>query len=149
MRGFVSRIDGSVQPYGLTIPASYDGKRPMRLDIWLHGTQQQNNEVRFLQQQAGPHETSQIPGRRLHHGRAVRADEPLVQVLRRDRRVRGDRGVRKHYNIDPERIVIRGHSMGGHQGSARLAIQNPTFFAAFESSAGYSETRDTPPRARP
>ncbi len=27
VRGFVSRIDGSVQPYGLTIPASYDGKR--------------------------------------------------------------------------------------------------------------------------
>jgi dienelactone hydrolase len=50
--------------------------------------------------------------------------------------------VRKHYNIDPERIVIRGHSMGGHQGSARLAIQNPTFFAAFEASAGYSETRE-------
>ena len=42
VRGFVSRIDGSVQPYGLTIPASYDGKRPMRLDVWLHGTQQQN-----------------------------------------------------------------------------------------------------------
>jgi len=60
VRGFVSRIDGGVQPYGLTIPASYDGKRPMRLDIWLHGTQQQLNEVHFLQQQAGPHETSQI-----------------------------------------------------------------------------------------
>ena len=61
VRGFVSRIDGSVQPYGLTIPASYDGKRPMRLDIWLHGTAMQMNEVRFLAQQAGPHETSQIP----------------------------------------------------------------------------------------
>jgi hypothetical protein len=48
----------------------------------------------------------------------------------------------QHYNIDPERIVIRGHSMGGHQGSARLAIQNPTFFAAFEASAGYAETRE-------
>jgi hypothetical protein len=32
--------------------------------------------------------------------------------------------------------------MGGHQGSARLAIQNPTFFAAFETSAGYSETKE-------
>ena len=33
VRGFVSRIDGSFQPYGLTIPASYDGKRAMRLDV--------------------------------------------------------------------------------------------------------------------
>ena len=55
-----SRIDGSVQPYGLTIPASYDGSKPMRLDVWLHGTQQQNNEVRFIAQQSAPHETSQI-----------------------------------------------------------------------------------------
>jgi predicted peptidase len=50
--------------------------------------------------------------------------------------------VRKHYNIDAERIVIRGHSMGGHQGSARLALQNPTFFGAYEASAGYSETKE-------
>jgi pimeloyl-ACP methyl ester carboxylesterase len=142
VRGFVSRIDGSVQPYGLTIPASYDGKRPMRLDVWLHGTQQQNNEVRFLQQQAGPHQTSQIladdyimvePFARMNHSYKFYAETDVYEAIA---------AVRKHYNIDPERIVIRGHSMGGHQGSARLAIQNPTFFAAFEASAGYSETRE-------
>lgn len=142
VRGFVSRIDGSVQPYGLTIPASYDGKKPMRLDIWLHGTQQQMNEVRFLQQQAGPHNTSQIladdyimvePFARMNHSYKFYAETDVYEAVA---------DVRKHYNIDAERIVIRGHSMGGHQGSARLAIQNPTFFAAFESSAGYSETRE-------
>jgi hypothetical protein len=142
VRGFVSRIDGSFQPYGLTIPASYDGKRPMRLDVWLHGTQQQNNEVRFLQQQAGPHATSQIPAddyimvepfARMNHSYKFYSETDVYEAIA---------AVRKHYNIDPERIVIRGHSMGGHQGSARLAIQNPTFFAAFEASAGYSETRE-------
>jgi hypothetical protein len=142
VRGFVSRIDGGVQPYGLTIPASYDGKRPMRLDVWLHGTQQQMNEVRFLQQQAGPHQTSQIlaedfiqlePFARMNHSYKFYAETDVYEAIA---------DVRKHYNIDPERIVIRGHSMGGHQGSARLAIQNPTFFAAFEASAGYSETKE-------
>ncbi|MEO5740977.1 MAG: prolyl oligopeptidase family serine peptidase [Vicinamibacterales bacterium] len=142
VRGFVSRIDGGVQPYGLTIPASYDGKRPIRLDVWLHGTQQQNNEVRFLQQQAGPHETSQIladdyimvePFARMNHSYKFYAETDVYEAIA---------AVRKHYNIDPERIVLRGHSMGGHQGSARLAIQNPAFFAAFESSAGYSETKE-------
>jgi pimeloyl-ACP methyl ester carboxylesterase len=142
VRGFQSRIDGSYQPYGLTIPASYDGKRPMRLDIWLHGTQQQNNEVRFLQQQAGPHETSQIladdyimvePFARMNHSYKFYAETDVYEAVA---------AVRRHYNIDPERIVIRGHSMGGHQGSGRLALQNPTFFAAFESSAGYAETRE-------
>ena len=125
MRGFVSRIDGSYQPYGLTIPASYDGKRPMRLDVWLHGTQQQKNEVRFLQQQAGPHETSQIladdyimvePFARMNHSYKFYAETDVYEAIA---------AVRKHYNIDPERIVIRGHSMGGHQGSARLAIAEP------------------------
>ena len=92
VRGFVSRIDGSVQPYGLTIPASYDGKRPMRLDVWLHGTQQQMNEVRFLQQQAGPARDVADSSPTTTSARAVRADESLVQVLRGDRRLRSDCG---------------------------------------------------------
>jgi hypothetical protein len=142
VRGFVSRIDGSVQPYGLTIPPSYDGKKPMRLDVWLHGTQMQLNEVRFVNQQAGPHETSQIaaedyiqlePFARMNHSYKFYAETDVYESIA---------AVRKHYNIDPERIVIRGHSMGGHQGSGRLALQNPTFFAAFEASAGYAETKE-------
>ena len=141
-RGFTSRIDGSAQPYGLTIPAAYDGKKPMRLDVWLHGTQQQMNEVRFITQQSGPHETSQIladdyimiePFARMNHSYKFYAETDVYEAIA---------AVRKHYNIDPERIIIRGHSMGGHQGSGRLALQNPTFFAAFEASAGYSETRE-------
>ncbi len=142
VRGFVSRIDGSVQPYGLTIPASYDGKKPMRLDIWLHGTAMQMNEVRFVTQQAGPHETSQIladdyiqlePLARMNHSYKFYAETDVYESIA---------AVRKHYNIDAERIVIRGHSMGGHQGAGRLALQNPTFFAAFEASAGYAETKE-------
>src|SRR5688572_26544083 len=37
VRAYVSRVDGSVQPYGLIIPESYSGE-PIRLDIWMHGT---------------------------------------------------------------------------------------------------------------
>jgi len=142
VRGFVSRIDGGVQPYGLTIPASYDGKKAMRLDIWLHGTAQQMNEVRFVNQQAGPHENSQIlaedyiqlePLARMNHSYKFYAETDVYEAIA---------AVRKHYNIDAERIVIRGHSMGGHQGAGRLALQNPTFFAAFEASAGYAETKE-------
>src|SRR5213076_2817529 len=39
VRGYISRIDGSVQPYGLVVPASFhagSGHRH-RLDVWLHG----------------------------------------------------------------------------------------------------------------
>src|SRR2546422_10394165 len=36
VRAYTSRVDGSVQPYGVMIPDSYDG-RPTRLDLVLHG----------------------------------------------------------------------------------------------------------------
>ena len=142
VRGFVSRIDGSVQPYGLTIPASYDGKRPMRLDIWLHGTQSRTTKCGSCSSRPARTRTSQIladdyimvePFARMNHSYKFYAETDVYEAIA---------AVRKHYNIDAERIVIRGHSMGGHQGSARLAIQNPTFFAAFEASAGYSETKE-------
>jgi hypothetical protein len=140
VRGFFSRIDGSVQPYGLTIPASYDGKKPMRLDVWLHGTQIQLNEVRFINQQEAPHSNSQIPAEdyiqlepfaRMNHSYRYYSETDVFEAIA---------SVRQRYSIDPERIVVRGHSMGGHQGAGRLGLQHPTFFAAFEASAGYSET---------
>ena len=39
VRGYVSRIDGSVQPYGLVVPESYQPNTPhlFRLDVWCHG----------------------------------------------------------------------------------------------------------------
>src|SRR5439155_4249747 len=51
VRGYVSRIDGSVQPYGLVVPASY---RPgaayrHRLDAWFHGRGETLSELNFIQ----------------------------------------------------------------------------------------------------
>lgn len=37
IHAYRSALDGSVQPYGVTIPASYDGTKPTRLYVWLHG----------------------------------------------------------------------------------------------------------------
>ena len=141
VRGYVSRVDGSVQPYGLTIPASYDGSRPMRLDVWLHGTQLQLNEVRFITQQEGDHETSQIlmqdyiqlePFGRMNLSYRYSGETDVFEAIA---------SVQTHYNIDPRRILIRGHSMGG-QGAWRLGLQHPSFFAALEASAGYVDTRE-------
>ncbi len=141
VRGFVSQVDDSVQPYGLTIPATYDGKKPMRLDVWLHGTQTELNEVRFIVQQSGPHQTSQIaaedyiqlePFGRMNHSYRYYAETDVFEAIR---------SVQKRYNIDSKRILIRGHSMGG-QGAWRLGLQHPSFFAALEASAGYVETHE-------
>ncbi|HEY5311284.1 MAG TPA: hypothetical protein VIK18_02150, partial [Pirellulales bacterium] len=39
VRGYVSKIDGSVQPYGLVVPASWRPGSAVRhrLDVWYHG----------------------------------------------------------------------------------------------------------------
>ena len=50
--------------------------------------------------------------------------------------------VQQRYNIDPKRIVIRGHSMGGHRARRGSGLQNPNSSRALEASAGYVETNE-------
>src|SRR2546426_1125138 len=50
VRGYLSKIDHSVQPFGLVIPASYSPNAPhrWRVDAWFHGRQENLSEVNFL-----------------------------------------------------------------------------------------------------
>ena len=50
VRGYISRIDNTVQPYGLVIPPTYaiDHSVPTRCDIWFHGRGEKLSEVNFL-----------------------------------------------------------------------------------------------------
>ena len=50
VRGYVSRLDGSVQPYGLVVPKSYtkEETKKYRLDFWFHGRGETLSEVNFL-----------------------------------------------------------------------------------------------------
>ena len=49
-RGYLSKIDGSVQPYGLVVPASFvPGGAPRRLDFWIHGRGEVLSELSFHQ----------------------------------------------------------------------------------------------------
>ena len=52
VRGYRSKIDGSVQPYGLIIPEDRPAKGG-RLDIWLHGRSDVLTELVFLVPQMG------------------------------------------------------------------------------------------------
>src|SRR2546421_120316 len=48
--GYVSRIDGSVQPYGLVVPKDFQPGGPKRrLDVWCHGRGETLSEINFLQ----------------------------------------------------------------------------------------------------
>ena len=65
---------------------------------------------------------------------AAGTEWPFTSPARQDV-LRGNRGVQKRYKIDPDRIILRGFSMGGC-GAWHIALHYPGFFAAAEIGAG-------------
>lgn len=139
VRGYVSRIDGSVQPYGLVVPASYapaSGRR-YRLDIWFHGRGETLSEVNFLQQrrtqigQFAPPDTIVLHPYGRYSNAFKFAGE--VDVLEAQQSVQG------HYRIDPDRVGVRGFSMGG-AACWQFAVHYPDRWFAANPGAGFSET---------
>ena len=136
VRAYISRVDGSLQPYGLIIPESYRG-RPVRLDLVLHGRGATLNEVSFI----AAHEGSQpVPeGQdfiqlevfgRTNNAYRWAGEADVFEALA---------SVRRRYNIDPHRIVLRGFSMGG-AGAWHVGLHYPGMWAAIEAGAGFTET---------
>ena len=138
VRAYRSQIDDSVQPYALAIPASYDGQRPARLDVVLHGRAMKQNEVNFIGRrdsgQAAPPELACIQldvfGRGNNAFRWAGETDVFEAVA----------SVRKRYKIDPRRIVLRGFSMGG-AGAWHLGLHYPDRWAAVEAGAGFNDTK--------
>jgi hypothetical protein len=141
VRGYVSRLDGSVQPYGLVVPASFrpDAPRKHRLDVWCHGRDEKLTELRFLdQRQRSPGEFVAPDTFVLHlYGRYCCANKLAGEVDCFE----AVADVEKHYPIDKDRRVIRGFSMGG-AACWHLAAHHPSFWAAAAPGAGFSETPD-------
>ncbi len=52
VHAYVSKIDGSIQPYRIVIPPAYDpaSQRPRRLDFWCHGRGETLSELNFIAQ---------------------------------------------------------------------------------------------------
>ena len=141
VRGYVSKIDGSVQPYGLVVPPSYRPNTPHqhRLDVWFHGRGETLSEVNFLdgrQRSAG--EFTPPDAFVLHpYGRYCNANHFAGEVDTFEALAH----VRKHYPIDPNRLVVRGFSMGG-AACWHFAVHYPSLWAAAAPGAGFSETPD-------
>ncbi|MFZ4764957.1 MAG: prolyl oligopeptidase family serine peptidase [Roseimicrobium sp.] len=136
VRAYRSKIDNSIQPYGMVIPESYNGAQS-RLDFWIHGRGETLSEMSFLDQRM--HQTGQIAPAHtlvLHlYGRYCCANKlagevDLFEALEH---------AKKFYHIDEDRIVVRGFSMGG-----AAVWQFATHFAgqwcAASPGAGFAET---------
>ena len=139
VRGYISRIDNTVQPYGLVIPPTYaiDHSVPTRCDIWFHGRGEKLSEVNFLwDRMKNPGEFTPDHTIMLHpYGRYCNAfkfagEVDVLEALE---------DVQKHYRIDEDRISVRGFSMGGAACWQFATHYADRWFAA-NPGAGFSET---------
>jgi len=140
-RGYVSKIDGSVQPYGVLIPPTYDPSSPHkhRLDAWFHGRGETLSELNFVngvQNSPGPFSPPdsivlQLYGRYCCANKLA-GEVDLLEALD---------DVKKHYLVDDNRIVIRGFSMGG-AACWQFAVHFSSRWCAAAPGAGFSETAD-------
>jgi hypothetical protein len=137
--GFVSRIDDSVQPYGLVVPAGYDPKstKTYRLDVWLHGRGDTKTEVPFLLErmtktgQYTPANTFVLHpfGRHCNAFKFAGETDVYEAIDHLDPLV----------SIDAGRVSIRGFSMGG-AGCWHLAVHDPSRWFAANPGAGFVDT---------
>jgi dienelactone hydrolase len=156
---------GEIMPYGLFVPARYDGQRPLPLIVALHGMGG-NEEVMLggenslmikLAVERGYIVASPLGYRR--DGGYGRRDEELVDP-QRERAARLSEQdvmnvlelVRQEYRVDTNRIYLMGHSMGGG-GTWRLGAKYPELWAALAPIAagarGFGTTNLVPMRQLP
>ena len=141
VRGYLSKIDRSIQPYGLVVPPGFAGERekPRRLDVWLHGRDNHLTELKFIaDRQRSPGEFTPPDTVVLHpYGRYCNAfkfagETDVFEAMDH---------VRRFYRIDERRIALRGFSMGG-AGVWHLAAHHPGFWAVAAPGAGFAETAE-------
>jgi hypothetical protein len=141
VRGYVSKIDGSVQPYGLVVPASFqpDTAHRFRLDVWCHGRGENLSELSFINgRQSARDEFTPANAFVVHpYGRYCNANKFAGEI---DLFEAID-DIKKHYPIDEDRMVMRGFSMGG-AACWQFAVHYPSVWVAAAPGAGFSETPD-------
>ncbi|MEM9588592.1 MAG: prolyl oligopeptidase family serine peptidase, partial [Planctomycetota bacterium] len=139
LAGFVSRIDDSVQPMGIVVPAGFtpDDGRARRLDVWLHGRGDTKAEVPFAVErmsklgQYTPEDTIVLhPFGRHCNAYKFAGETDVFEAIE---------AVRARTTIDPRLVSIRGFSMGG-AGCWHLAVHHPGSWFAANPGAGFVDT---------
>src|SRR5207245_2609071 len=119
-------------------PDSYDSSKPMRLYVRLHGKGETDFEVNWL----GTAERPNLPDHlldyiqlfafgRSNNGFHWAGETDVFEAIA---------SARKRYNIDADRIVLRGFSMGGI-GAWHIGLHHPGEFAALEAGGGNTSSK--------
>jgi dienelactone hydrolase len=140
VRAYISAIDGSVQPYVVTLPEGVDPKAGRRwpLHVVLHGRADQMNEVNFIHRMDGkplPKKDGQAEQNWIQldvYGRGNNAyrwaGETDVFEAMAD--------VKRRFRIDEDRITLHGFSMGG-AGAWHFGMHFPSLWSSVGPGAGF------------
>lgn len=145
VRAYRSRIDNSIQPYAVTFPKNYGKERgkQWRIDVVLHGRNGRLTEVLFLNQHNGDAEAPEQDFVKLEvYGRGNNAyrwsgEMDVYEAL--DNFIAVESLLKRSHLLDPDRIVLRGFSMGG-AGTWHLGLHAPSRWTVIGPGAGFTRT---------
>jgi dienelactone hydrolase len=141
VRGYRSKVDGSVQPYGLVVPASWkaEDRTPRKALVWLLGRGNNRTELAFLNERLGkppeigcPDGFTLIPYGRFCNATKFAGETDVFEALGQ---------LRAQYPVDAQRIAVAGFSMGGAS-AWHLGAHYAGEWCAVSPGAGFAETRE-------
>ncbi len=125
---FRSRIDRSAQYYGVVPPANYDASQRYGLALSLHGASVEGiGQARAYSQKRDMFIVAPTNRRPFGFDWEQWGRLDAIEIL--------DLSMTR-YPIDPTRVFLTGHSMGGH-GTWQLGVLHAARFAAVGPSAGW------------
>lgn len=126
-RAYRSKVDETLQPYTVRIPAVLDAGKRYPLVVFLHGSGQDDRALR----------PGQFPDHYIQlapHGRGTSNDYTVDHAQEDIRDAIED--VMANYPVDPERVLLSGFSMGGY-GVYRTFYQDPKRYRALAIFSGH------------
>jgi hypothetical protein len=125
---YLSPVDGSGQPFRLSVPTDYDPSRPAPLVVHMHGLAGNHIEhSSFMKDHPGDFEVAVLGRSRGGYYRAL-SEADVLGVIDY---------VEAHYAIDPRRVHLKGGSMGGG-GTFFLGSRYPWRFASGRPICGFA-----------
>ncbi len=132
-RAFLSRIDNTLQPYAVRIPAGYDPKaaRKYPLIVYLHGSASDETNLAGVDYLSDGEFIELAPRGRGPSNAYTRdhAQEDIEEAVA---------AVTQSYPIDETRIILTGFSMGGY-GVYRTFYEHPGRYKALAIFSGHPD----------
>lgn len=133
-KAYLSKVDNTYQPYRVFVPSGYNGARGFPLVIALHGMggdensyfDNYSNGLFKVEAERHGYIVACPKGRKPASMYLGDAERDVLDVIAE---------IERAYRIDPDRVYLTGHSMGGY-GTLSVAMNHPERFAAIAPVAG-------------